>query len=148
MSDTPPLPAESPSVDTEELKRLLEAMSPAPWTWNKDDPRDNSIESGNGGCVCWIQPHGHLPTAIQLGEEFSAADLHGICAAVNSLPALLEEVGKLKGAAVRFLRVSDLLNAEHMTLSAAALADAESEYSDAMKALRAALSVAGEQQNQ
>lgn len=67
--------------------------------WEHDEEfKDPGIYTHDGGCVLFIQPHGHIKTILNTGEEFSHADARFVCAARNNLVPLLNEIEKLREA--------------------------------------------------
>lgn len=78
-------------IDVSALRALLAAATPGPWTED-----DGSLYGPNDGAVAHIARHASMHTVMATGEDWSHADAALIAAAVNALPALLDELEALR----------------------------------------------------
>src|SRR5690348_3864102 len=85
-------------------RQLADAASPAPWTRSEDDPGDIVIwgakEDWTANVGNWARQHDVIDpdkAARQWAEFRDAADGAFIAAAREAVPALIAEVGRLRG---------------------------------------------------
>jgi len=75
-----------------EVKARLAAGSTGPWEADED-----TIESANGGAVCFIAQHGNIRSIERTGQHYSHADAALIAHAPADLALLVEAVERLIG---------------------------------------------------
>lgn len=86
-----------------ELRRLLAEATHGEWTY---DDEDGAIEQ-DGGSLGFIHDHGNVHTVLRHGEPRKNADGRLIVAAVNALPAILDQLDAERGKCERLRAMVD-----------------------------------------
>ena len=101
------------TTNIDNLKRLLAEATPGPW-----EVKQGAVQSDAVGCVAMM--------ATDCGDEIHPADLKLIVAAVNSLPAMLAELERLREA-LRLIIVTPLAIDDARDIARGALAESEAQ---------------------